>query len=531
MFTPPDPSQSALDVYNRLSSQSVTADKCASKTQRPSFALKLLCWCFDLCPRVAGFVLRSPGAVKAGSWRLGPKVESRIAGEPEISVEALRVNGRSIRFELAVRHYSGGAGEGVESAQVVATAGDTHVRNLTDIVRKRLQVVGNQGGSHKANRGCHRETVGRTVEGTDLPAVAVGPVESVAASPIDQVDAETNGGVSRGGAGVAIGYRGIPPCVTHEPVKKVEAQGEENIAIISPSRSVDAGVGPVGPGHHGGSGGGSGEGSGRLDTRKSVGRAEFDSEVAEEWGGGARRPREHCGMSEVTGLGWEEEGVRGVQRDLENVEAFDGGVEGLDGAGKLDVTELEAFEKVLDGWIGGRKGVAGKVRAVRWLGAMVGRMRARWVGGTGVEVDHGSPGPGRQAELDRIGLELAGERVVARDGGGWVRIEREGGVGSRIEFDQGDGVRIVGADEFPLDGKGLEKVRKRGGKVVAVKRLRFIDPVTGAEEFRTYGLVDDEVQRVYEDDEGKVTSIKPYLSWQEDWAIKLIKVMLDEVSR
>ena len=505
------PSKNALKTFNRLSAQTLGAQKCAANEQRPSLALKLLCWCFDMCPSVAGLFLRAPGVIHTGSWRLGPKVESRIAGEPEISVEALRVNGRSIRLELAVRHYSGGAGEGVESTQVVATAGDTHVRKITDIVRKRLQVVGNQGVEYKANRWCHREAVERTVEGGDLPAVAVGPVESSDASSIGQVDAEQKGGVSRGVGGVAIGYRGIPPCATHE----ASGFGHEADFVTRSGGGAE------------GSGKGSGVGSEGRVHEKSVGRAEFDSEVAEEWGGGARRPREHCGMNEVTGLGWEEEGVRGVRKDLENVGAFDGGDEGI---GSLDAVELEGFEKVMDGWIAGRKGVAGKVEAVRWLGGMVGRMRARWVGGTGVE-GSGEGDGGRLERLDEIGYELAGERVVARDGGGWVRIEREGGVGSRIEFDQGDGVRIVGADEFPLDGKGLEKVRKRGGKVVAVKRLRFIDPVTGAEEFRTYGLVDDEVQRVYEDDEGKVTSIKPYLSWQEDWAIKLIKVMLDEVSR
>lgn len=183
---------------------------------------------------------------------------------------------------------------------------------------------------------------------------------------------------------------------------------------------------------------------------------------------------------------------------------------------ELDQEQLKSFELVVNQWLSQQHGQERKAKAVVWFSEMLSRLRKRI--GTDEKTINQSE------ELDRIGMAIVSDSVVTVDGHASVGFERLAPSLGRLCFEGQENVKIVCTDELKPSKLDL-KVNTNAGEI-ACRELVFRDAVTQKIETRRYALVDGDVHRVRS---GRI--LPQWLSWKENYALKLIRTILSEVSK
>jgi len=377
---------------------------------------RLSAWCLRVCPRLGKLLIAHPDVLRDGPWRFGPRIESRLPGEPVAVLDALRVNGRRMRLEVSITHHF----DPPKSAQVNDAQQVGAIVNITDKVRKNAQLAHLEWLTKVDFRGCSNSGAQAVAgAGSDPLADAAGCRRPP--PPTAQDEPTTQSGGIAGVPAIGAPITRIRPCATHE----------------------------------------------------SEAEREFDDGRDREWG---RDVHWKSGKKPV----WDAIAREAAEVEAGEVRAFE------DSGSELDENELREFERVMVEWVGMQGGRGRKWALVRWFSGLVRRLRVM-AGCVGDEIL-------RREALDAIGYELAGEGVTGEFGS----LERlSPGVAE---------VRIV------------RSVDLREGRV---RWFRFVDQETGAVEERAYTMEGGDVKQVG----------VPGMSWEEDYAMRLIKVILDEASR
>lgn len=392
------------------------------------------------------------------SWRFGPRIEARLPGAPQILLTALRINGKSVRLELDVRHLKPTA----DPSQAPDSVADGANGSIIDIVRKTSQVVDNEAPS-ETDRGVDEAdtTLTHSVETPQPGEVEVGPDSGSDVEEAKSAQPSKWGGHSGVYFFRATEHR-MPPCAPS--LKRVPV---ENL--------VSFGV----------SGGG-------FVLRGTKGKRR-------------KMPRREESMRECA--------EAGDLADSENLGCF------LDGGGGwpgMDEGEMEGIEAEVNRWVAGiGGGKVGRSAAIDFLGGVVGRLRAR-----NEEIGEKAE---RMAELEKAAWGLVRDSVSVRDGGAEVSVTRKSGDIVEMDFSGLGRVRIVRGTDLRTD-KCTEEVE---GERVGVRTMTFEDQVTGDVETRKFALIGKDAKILGENNNINLA----WLSWEEEYAVRLVRVVLDEVSR
>lgn len=185
-------------------------------------------------------------------------------------------------------------------------------------------------------------------------------------------------------------------------------------------------------------------------------------------------------------------------------------------AGRLNDDELNRFEAIVNEWFDALHGEERKQLATEWFSGMLARLRAK--------IGHTTQGIEKLKLLDEIGMAIVSDQVVTVDGHSSVGVIRLAPRLNKMMFEGQEQIRIVCEEELNPAGPGMLKVNTSVGEI-AVREIVFMDHVTGKKQVRNYGLVDGKVSRVRN---GRV--LPQWLTWEENYALCLIKTILSNIS-